>query len=96
MAKDSGTAPANSKPIRVDVKPGYMFRYSGGGYCVVQQLLVDTTGLSFPEVMKQEVLGPLGMTQTSFLPRPHAQPGWGEKCEDADGAGHCEGAGKVE
>ena len=36
-------------PIKVEVKPGYMFRYSGGGYSVVQLLLTEVTGTPFPE-----------------------------------------------
>jgi CubicO group peptidase (beta-lactamase class C family) len=62
----NGSPPANSKPIVLDVKPGYMFRYSGGGYCVTQQLLLDTIGLPFPDFMQQEVIEPLGMTHSSF------------------------------
>ncbi len=61
-----GSPPANSRPIRVDVKPGYMFRYSGGGYCVVQQLLGDVTGQPFPEFMHAQVLEPLGMTHSTY------------------------------
>jgi CubicO group peptidase (beta-lactamase class C family) len=61
-----GAPPANSKPIRLDVKPGYMVRYSGGGYCVVQQLIIDTTGMSFPDFMKAQVLGPLGMDHSTY------------------------------
>ena len=33
-----GTPPANSPPIRVGAVPGKVYRYSGGGYVVVQQL----------------------------------------------------------
>src|ERR1044072_1043854 len=34
-----GEKPANSAAIRVDMKPGSSFRYSGGGYVILQQLL---------------------------------------------------------
>ena len=61
-----GTAPANSGPVRVDVRPGSAYRYSGGGYTVVQQLLVDVTGKPFPALMSELVLGPLGMTDSTF------------------------------
>jgi CubicO group peptidase (beta-lactamase class C family) len=33
-----GTAPANTPPVRVDFIPGSRWRYSGGGYTVMQQL----------------------------------------------------------
>ena len=44
----SGVAPANSRPVLVDQKPGYGFRYSGGGYSVVQQLVIDVTASRLP------------------------------------------------
>jgi len=62
-----GTPPANSQPIRVDLTPGTKFRYAGGGYVVLQQLLVDVTGKSFPDVLEQFVLKKLGMDHSSFL-----------------------------
>lgn len=62
----NGTAPANSAAIRVDAEPGTLQRYSGGGYVVMQQLLVDVTGRPFDELMAQLVLRPLGMTRSTF------------------------------
>src|ERR1700726_1576441 len=37
----NGEKPANNPPVRVDFIPGSMFRYSGGGAEVMQQLLMD-------------------------------------------------------
>jgi CubicO group peptidase (beta-lactamase class C family) len=62
----NGVPPANSKPIRVDMIPGAKFRYSGGGYLVLQQLLTDLTGKQFPELLEQLVLKPLRMDHSSF------------------------------
>jgi CubicO group peptidase (beta-lactamase class C family) len=64
-----GERPANSAPIRVDVAPGGKFRYSGGGYMVVQQLLTDVTKLSFPQLAELAVFRKLGMKQSSFAPQ---------------------------
>ncbi|MDQ3696476.1 MAG: beta-lactamase family protein, partial [Gemmatimonadota bacterium] len=61
-----GQTPANSAAIRVDMVPGSRWRYSGGGYTVMQQLLVDVTGRSFPDLMRTEVLEPLGMTRSTY------------------------------
>ncbi len=61
-----GREPANSPPIRPLLKPGYKFRYSGGGYCVLQQLLLDTVGTPFPVFMRAEVLEPLEMTHSTY------------------------------
>jgi CubicO group peptidase (beta-lactamase class C family) len=56
----------NTDPVRVDIPPGSEQRYSGGGYTVVQQLMVDVTDESFPEVMEETVLGPLGMNDSTY------------------------------
>lgn len=70
-----GTQPANSQAIRVDILPGSKFRYSGGGYVVLQQLLTDVTGKQFPDVLEQLVLKRLGMDHSSFLEPPPQQLG---------------------
>jgi CubicO group peptidase (beta-lactamase class C family) len=62
----NGEKPANSAPIRVDTAPGTIWRYSGGGYVVAQQLLQDVTGEPFPKVMHDTVLAPIGMTKSTY------------------------------
>ena len=61
-----GEYPANNAPIRVDIVPGTEFRYSGGGFMIVQQLLEDVVGKPFPEIMQETVLGPTGMTSSIY------------------------------
>lgn len=61
-----GEWPANSTPIRVDIVPGTQYRYSGGGYQIVQQLLEDVSGEPFPDLMRTSVLEPWGMTSSTF------------------------------
>lgn len=62
----NGEKPANSGPIRVDVVPGTIWRYSGGGYVVMQLLLTEETGESFPVLLHNRVLGPAGMTHSTY------------------------------
>ncbi len=62
----NGEPPANSPKVQPIMKPDYKFRYSGGGYCVLQQLLIDTTGEPFAEFMQAQVLTPLAMTHSSY------------------------------
>jgi CubicO group peptidase (beta-lactamase class C family) len=62
-----GEGPANTAPIRVDKQPGTEWRYSGGGYTIVQQLIIDVTGRPFPDFLQEAVLEPLGMTGSTFL-----------------------------
>ena len=61
-----GEPPAPGGPVGVDLVPGSRQRYSNEGYAVVQQLLVDVEGKPFPEIMKERVLGPLGMDHSTF------------------------------
>lgn len=66
----------NTSPIRVDTVPGTMWRYSGGGYTVLQLLLEDVTGRPFPDLLHERVLEPLGMTQSAYAqPLPDARAG---------------------
>jgi CubicO group peptidase (beta-lactamase class C family) len=60
-----GAKPANTAPIRVDVRPGTMWRYSGGGFTVLQQLLIDVAGKPFPALASELALGPLGMRDST-------------------------------
>jgi CubicO group peptidase (beta-lactamase class C family) len=61
-----GVRPANSAAIRVEIVPRSKWRYSGGGYTVMQQMIADTTGKQFPEFMRDTVLNPLGMTNSTY------------------------------
>lgn len=56
----------NSDPIEVFKKPGESWRYSGGGYTVMQLMLKDLAGKPFPEIMQERVLGPAGMTHSTY------------------------------
>ena len=84
-----GEAPANSDPVRVDILPGTRFRYSGGGYCVLQQLIEDVTGEGFADVLRRLVFDPAGMMDSTF-----AQPLPPERQGDA-AEGHIVGGGAV-
>jgi CubicO group peptidase (beta-lactamase class C family) len=76
-----GEKPANTAPVRVDTVPGRAWRYSGGGYTVMQLLVQDVTGQAFPDAAKEFVLAKLGMDRSTYeqpLPerlRPQAATG---------------------
>jgi CubicO group peptidase (beta-lactamase class C family) len=53
-------------PVRVDSVPGTKWRYSGGGYSVAQELMIDVTGQPFPQLMQNLVLSEIGMTHSTF------------------------------
>jgi len=62
----NGQKPANSDPIIVQDGPGQKFDYSGGGFTIVQQTMIDATGKSFPELLQTTVLKPSGMRDSAF------------------------------
>ncbi len=61
-----GAKPANTAPVRVDALPGSVWSYSGGGYTVLQQLLIDVLHEPFPRLMAETVLGPAGMRHSTY------------------------------
>jgi CubicO group peptidase (beta-lactamase class C family) len=72
----NGEPPSNSKRIEVDVPPGSRHRYSGGGYSVAQQLMIDVTGQPFPDLMRELVLAPAGMKDSTYeQPLPSSRLG---------------------
>jgi CubicO group peptidase (beta-lactamase class C family) len=62
----NGEKPANTPPIRLESEPGSKWNYSGGGYVVMEQTLLDITKQSFPKLMHDTVLGPIGMTHSTY------------------------------
>jgi CubicO group peptidase (beta-lactamase class C family) len=61
-----GKPPANTAAVRVDIVPGTINRYSGGGTTIMQLLMTDVSGKDFPALMKELVLGPAGMRHSTY------------------------------
>lgn len=57
---------ANTWVVRPVRAPGE-YMYSGGGYCILQQLLIEQEARSFPDLMQDRVLDPLEMNQSTFM-----------------------------
>jgi CubicO group peptidase (beta-lactamase class C family) len=75
-----GVEPATTPAVTVNPKVAGRFRYSGGAYAVVQQVIEDATGEPFAEVARQVVLDPLAMGKSSFAqpPEPLRAPAWAD------------------
>lgn len=72
-----GVPPANTPAVRNDTMPGAFWRYSGGGITIAQLLATDVTHETFPALMQRLVLGPAGMTRSTYEnPLPNAR--WSE------------------
>jgi CubicO group peptidase (beta-lactamase class C family) len=63
----AGTKPANSAAIVVDTPVGSRWRYSGGGFSIVQQVIEDETGKPFAQAARELVLEPFGMKHSTFV-----------------------------
>lgn len=61
-----GVAPANSAAVRVDSPVGAAYRYSGGGYTIVQQAMIDAAGAPFPDIARKTVFAPLSMSRSTY------------------------------
>lgn len=61
-----GHAPANNDPVRVEIRPGSTFNYSGGGYVIVQALMSTASNQSFAALMRRLVLDPIGMRSSTY------------------------------
>ncbi len=73
----NGKPPANTPPIRVFYKPGSRYFYSGGGFQVLQSVLIDVAKIpSFERLMREHLLNSLHMNNSYFLfplPEPLAK-----------------------
>lgn len=61
-----GAPPANTAAVRVDLEPGTRFRYSGGGTTISQLAIMDIEKKPYPDIAKETVLTPLGMTNSTY------------------------------
>lgn len=62
----NGNGPANSSAVIVKNTPGKKYKYSGGGYTVLQKLMMDIEGKEFPELMSEKVLIPANMLDSTY------------------------------
>ena len=62
----SGEHPALNPPAHPKTLPGETWAYSNMGYAVIQQVLEDVSGKTFPELARDLLFEPLGMDRSSF------------------------------
>lgn len=65
-----GRHPANSKAVRSMYEPGKKVEYSGGGTTISQLIVTDVTRQKYEDFMWNEVLKPMGMTESFFMQPP--------------------------
>jgi CubicO group peptidase (beta-lactamase class C family) len=76
----------NTDPIVVDTFPGTLWRYSGGGYTVMQLLVEEITGETFEAYLQNEILAPLGMESSTYeQPLPESMHARASAAYDTEG-----------
>lgn len=56
----------NTPKIVVDTIPGNIWRYSGGGYTILEKIVEDVSGLPFEVYMANHILEPMGMNNSTY------------------------------
>jgi CubicO group peptidase (beta-lactamase class C family) len=62
----NGEKPANTPAIRSEQPPMKEWKYSGGGYAVMQQAVIDVAHEPFPKLLHDSVLVPIGMKRSTY------------------------------
>lgn len=53
-------------PVSIGIQPGAEFRYSGGGYLMLELLVEEISGEPFETFVTRELLQPLGMSHSGY------------------------------
>ena len=56
----------NTPVITVDTIPGSMWRYSGGGYTIMQKVIKDVSGMELHEYSAKHIFPKIGMSESTF------------------------------
>jgi len=67
LSHTSDVLPGASGIVRVGARPSSTWRYSGGGYLILQLVIEEVTQESFNDYMRHAVFEPLGMTASTFV-----------------------------
>ena len=52
--------------VRIIMEPGTKYKYSGGGFTILQLVIEEVTGEKFEDHMQTKILDPLGMKNSSY------------------------------
>lgn len=61
-----GLPPSNLPRVRLERPPMTGFKYSGGAVMIEELLLSDSVGRPFPQIAREWILNPIGMTNSTY------------------------------
>lgn len=67
LTQAADASPGASGRVQVGHPPGERFKYSGGGYTLLQLLIEEVSGVTFEAYMQRAVFEPLGMEHSTFV-----------------------------
>jgi CubicO group peptidase (beta-lactamase class C family) len=67
LTKASDADEGVSGAVYVGIKPGSEFKYSGGGYTLLQLLVEEVSGQSFASYIKKSIFDPLRMIHSTYV-----------------------------
>jgi len=81
-----GVPPSTQGPVRLGRAPLEDFQYSGGGALIEQLALTDAVGEPFAKIMQDWVLGPIGMSNSTYeQPLPKGREKQAARAHDVSG-----------
>jgi CubicO group peptidase (beta-lactamase class C family) len=66
LAAPRASSGKSAAPVMVGIEPGSQFRYSGGGYLVLELLIEEISGEPFETFVTREILQPLDMSRSGY------------------------------
>jgi len=52
--------------VEIIMEPGTKYKYSGGGFSILQLIIEEVTWQKFEDYMQAQILNPLGRTNSSY------------------------------
>jgi len=82
----AGASPSNVGPVFFERPPFTGYKYSGGGFVIMQLALMEALGRPFAEILRESVLDPLRMAHSTYeQPLPAALESKAARAHSRDG-----------